>query len=81
MGQESEALQRKKDFAGYQVNDAMMARAASDAVFLHCLPRKPEEVTDEVQCSFEIFYSGIIMFTDCLLSGILLQALSGVPRG
>ena len=48
MGQESEAAQRKKDFAGYQVNGAMMSRAAKDAVFLHCLPRKPEEVDDEV---------------------------------
>ena len=25
-----------------------MSLAKKDAVFLHCLPRKPEEVTDEV---------------------------------
>eukprot|EP01041_Mallomonas_annulata_P009427 gene9428-19580_t len=48
MGQETEALKKKKDFAGYQVSESMFAKAAKDAVFLHCLPRKPEEVTDEV---------------------------------
>lgn len=48
MGEESQAAQKKKDFAGYQVNDGMMANASPNCVFLHCLPRKPEEVTDEV---------------------------------
>lgn len=48
MGQEEEAAKRKRDFAGYQVNNKLMSRAAKDAVFLHCLPRKPEEVSDEV---------------------------------
>lgn len=48
MGQESDAKQRKQDFAGYQVNSAMMELAKPDAIFLHCLPRKPEEVSDEV---------------------------------
>jgi ornithine carbamoyltransferase len=33
----------------YQVNDALMAHAASDALFLHCLPaHRGEEVTDVV---------------------------------
>ena len=59
MGQEDEAKKRKVDFAGYQVNAAMMARADPNAVFLHCLPRKPEEVTDEV------FYSSkSLVFTE-----------------
>ncbi len=48
MGEESQAAQKKKDFDGYQVNDGMMANAAPGCVFLHCLPRKPEECTDEV---------------------------------
>jgi ornithine carbamoyltransferase len=38
MGQESEATAREKAFAAYQVNEALFAQAAPDAVFLHCLP-------------------------------------------
>jgi ornithine carbamoyltransferase len=48
MGQESEREVRRKAFAGYQVNRAVMD-AAPDAVFMHCLPaHRGEEVTDEV---------------------------------
>lgn len=50
MGQEAEKAQRLKDFAGFQVT-AEMARkggAKKDWKFMHCLPRKPEEVSDEV---------------------------------
>jgi len=48
MGQEAEAQQRRKVFAPYQVNEALMA-AAGDAVFMHCLPaHRGEEATDEV---------------------------------
>ena len=49
MGQESDAAQKKVDFAGYQVNSSLMSLAQPHAVFLHCLPRKPEEVSDEVR--------------------------------
>ena len=49
MGQEAEEAERKKAFADYQVNAALMANAPGDAVFLHCLPAKRgQEVTDEV---------------------------------
>jgi ornithine carbamoyltransferase len=49
MGQEAEAEARKKIFEPYQVNSDLMAKANSDAVFLHCLPaHRGEEVTDEV---------------------------------
>lgn len=48
MGQESKARGHNV-FAPYQVNDALMARAASDALFMHCLPaHRGEEVTDSV---------------------------------
>mmetsp|Transcript_19303 Transcript_19303/g.26773 ORF Transcript_19303/g.26773 Transcript_19303/m.26773 type:complete len:354 (-) Transcript_19303:291-1352(-) len=48
MGQEDQYEQRLKEFDGYQVNSDLMAKANDGAVFLHCLPRHPEEVTDEV---------------------------------
>jgi len=48
MGQEEEYAKRMKDFAGYQVNKSLMKKADPNAVFLHCLPRHQEEVTDDV---------------------------------
>lgn len=38
MGQEQEKLLREKAFAGFQVNEEVMALAAKDALFMHCLP-------------------------------------------
>jgi ornithine carbamoyltransferase len=49
MGQEVEYAERKKIFARYQVNEALMARAKPQAIFMHCLPaHRGEEVTEEV---------------------------------
>ena len=49
MGQEGEAEKRKKAFAGYQINDDLMAVAHSDAIVLHCLPaHREEEITEKV---------------------------------
>lgn len=49
MGQESEADQRKRLFAPYQVNEILLALARPDTLFMHCLPAKRgQEVTDEV---------------------------------
>jgi ornithine carbamoyltransferase len=48
MGREEERDERRKAFAEYQVNEALM-RSAGRAVFMHCLPaHRGEEVTDEV---------------------------------
>jgi len=48
MGQEDQSAARRRVFAPYQVNQALMD-AAKGAVFLHCLPaHRGEEVTDEV---------------------------------
>lgn len=38
MGQEAESAARVDAFAGYQVDDALMAAARPGAAFLHCLP-------------------------------------------
>lgn len=49
MGQEKESAKRRVDFAGYQINAALMAKAPREALFMHCLPaHRGEEVTDEV---------------------------------
>jgi len=49
MGQESEAAERTRVFAPYQVNEKLFAQARPDAVFMHCLPAKRGlEVTDAV---------------------------------
>lgn len=38
MGQEAEKARRMKDFAGFQVNEALLAQSPKHAVVLHCLP-------------------------------------------
>ena len=49
MGQEQEAVQRKRAFHSYQVNETLFGMAREDAIFMHCLPAKRgEEVTDAV---------------------------------
>jgi ornithine carbamoyltransferase len=49
MGQEKESDERRRVFAGYQVNEELMDLAPADALFMHCLPaHRGEEVTDEV---------------------------------
>ncbi|HJR42476.1 MAG TPA: ornithine carbamoyltransferase [Gemmatimonadaceae bacterium] len=49
MGQEEEQQKREAAFKGYTVDGALMARAAPDAIFLHCLPaHRGEEVAAEV---------------------------------
>ncbi|MGW8565732.1 ornithine carbamoyltransferase [Isoptericola sp. NPDC055881] len=49
MGDEDEAADRLADLAGYAVDDELMAAAAEDAIFLHCLPAyRGKEVTASV---------------------------------
>jgi ornithine carbamoyltransferase len=49
MGEEAEAVERRRVFAPYQVNEDLMAAADRDAIFMHCLPaHRGEEVTSAV---------------------------------
>jgi ornithine carbamoyltransferase len=49
MGQKHEKEERLKHFNGFQVNEAIMAAAGENALFLHCLPaERGLEVTDAV---------------------------------
>lgn len=49
MGQEAETQQRLKLFNDYTVDSAAMAKAAEDAIFLHCLPAyRGYEVSSDV---------------------------------
>jgi ornithine carbamoyltransferase len=49
MGQEDEAEQRRKEFAGYCVDARLVAVADPDCIVLHCLPaHRGEEITDDV---------------------------------
>ena len=49
MGQEDEARERTRAFAGYQVDERLMKAAAPSALFMHCLPaHRGEEVSSAV---------------------------------
>lgn len=49
MGQEKEAEERRRFFAGYQVNAALLTQAKPGAIVMHDLPaHRGEEITDEV---------------------------------
>jgi ornithine carbamoyltransferase len=49
MGQEKESERRRKDLAGFQIDDELVSHASPDAIVLHCLPAHyGEEITEEV---------------------------------
>ena len=50
MGQEAEKAERLQAFKGYQVTEALCREGGAKPgwQFLHCLPRKADEVDDEV---------------------------------
>ena len=52
MGQESEQAAREAVLAPYQLNRALLDRASSDALYMHCLPaHRGEEITAELMDS------------------------------
>jgi ornithine carbamoyltransferase len=49
MGQEAETAERRRAFAGYQVNRELFDLAKPNAIFMHCLPaHRGEEATDDI---------------------------------
>lgn len=49
MGQEAQREDRAKVFKNYQVNSALIVRAKTDAIVMHCLPaHRGEEITADV---------------------------------
>jgi ornithine carbamoyltransferase len=49
MGQEAEAEKRRKDFAGFQVNEKLLSLAREDAIIMHDLPaHHGEEVAEGI---------------------------------
>ena len=52
MGQEDEKKARETAFAGYHVDEALMSKAANDALFMHCLPAyRGMEISDTIMDS------------------------------
>ncbi|HEY5273988.1 MAG TPA: ornithine carbamoyltransferase [Acidimicrobiales bacterium] len=49
MGEESQAAEKRKAFAPFTIDSAMLARAKREAIVMHCLPaHRGEEITAEV---------------------------------
>ncbi len=49
MGQEEQQAERIKQFTGYQLNDQLLSVAASDTLYMHCLPaHRGEEISAEL---------------------------------
>lgn len=57
MGQEEEREKRLKDFAPFQVNEALLKHAKEDVSIMHCLPaHRGEEITDVIDGKNSIVY-------------------------
>ncbi|CCH61034.1 hypothetical protein TBLA_0D05410 [Henningerozyma blattae CBS 6284] len=48
MGEESEKEAKLKQFKNFQINQDIASNANKDYIFMHCLPRHHEEVTDDI---------------------------------
>ena len=59
MGQEAEKAERLQAFQGYQVTEQLCREGGAhhDWKFLHCLPRKGDEVDDEVRSFLPVLLS------------------------
>ena len=83
MGQEAEKEQRLKDFQGYQVTEALCREGGANPEwkFMHCLPRKQDEVDDEVRLAVRSEACERELIRGCASAGVLRAAVAGVPGG
>jgi ornithine carbamoyltransferase len=81
MGQEHEAEVRRRAFAAYQVNDALMSLAKPGALFMHCLPaHRGEEVTaDVLESSASIVFDQAENRLHCQKALLLMLLAPGTP--
>ena len=84
MGQEEENNRRRQAFREYQVDEALMAAAAPDALFMHCLPaHRGEEVSaaviDGPRSVVWDEAENRLHAQKALLEFLLAPALSGLP--
>ncbi|KAA6427654.1 MAG: ornithine carbamoyltransferase [Trebouxia sp. A1-2] len=76
MQQKEEAATRKQQFKGFQVDEAMMNQAGSNAIFLHCLPA--ERGIETVDAVVEAPYSKVFSQAENRMhaqNGVLLHAM------
>ena len=82
MGQEEERQKREAAFAGYCVDEKLMAQAKPDAMVQHCLPaHRGEEITEEV---FEANAQYIFEEAENRLhaqKAVLVKTMGGVSHG
>jgi hypothetical protein len=83
MGQEAEKAQRLNDFAGYQVTEALCREGGAnpDWKFLHCLPRKQDEVDDEVGFLLLLFIWIGVHVRPLLVLGVLWPSVPCLSGG
>ncbi len=82
MGQEHEAEKRRKAFAGYQVDAALLLLAKEDAIFMHDLPaHRGEEVTDGVMDGAQSVVFEQSENKMHLLKALLVDILGGLEIG
>ena len=81
MGKEDEAEARRRAFAGFTIDSALLAKAAPDAVLLHCLPaHRGEEVSADVMESPQALVWQQAANRMHTMRGVLAFLLSGDPR-
>lgn len=81
MGQEAEKEQRLKDFDGYQITEELCQAGGAnpDWKFMHCLPRKQQEVNDEVRYPFSPTDQHVTLVSTFRVTGVLWTSFPRLP--